>query len=158
MMEKREILHEKLVYLAGPIDGCTYEGCTNWRQYVIEELRKDGITGLSPMRAKEFLKEHPKLVDGISDHVLASDAGLTARDMWDVRRSDAILFNLVGAKKVSIGTMIEYGWASAFNKPFVAVMEEQGNVHEHPIVRELTKYRVETLDEGLTVIRGLFAY
>ena len=33
------------------------------------------------MRAKEFLKHHPELVDGVSDHILASDAGLTSRDM-----------------------------------------------------------------------------
>jgi len=149
---------EKLVYLAGPIDGCTYSGCTDWREYAIKELKKDNITGLSPMRAKEFLKEHPKLVDGISKHVLASDAGITTRDMWDVRRSDATLFNLLGAEKVSIGTMIEYGWASAFNKPFVTVMEKQGNIHEHAMIRRLSGYRVENLDEGLAVVRALFAY
>lgn len=148
----------KLVYLAGPIDGCTYEGCTSWREYAINELRKDNITGLSPMRAKEFLREHPKLVDGISTHVLAGDKGLTTRDLWDVDRSDAILFFLLGAQKVSIGTMIEYGRASNPLRPIITVMEKQGNIHEHPMIRELTKYRVETLDEGLATIRALFAY
>lgn len=152
----------KLVYLAGPIDGLNYEICTSWREYTIKELAKDGIKGLSPMRAKEFLKHHPQLVDGISENVLASDAGLTARDKWDVRRSDAILFNLLEAKKISIGTMIEYGWASASEKPIISVIEkrtaEKKNVHEPPMIRRLTDYRVETLDEGLSVVRALFAY
>ncbi len=148
----------KLVYLAGPIDGCTYETCTGWREYAIKELELDGITGLSPMRAKEFLKEHPKLIDGISGHVLTSDSGITARDMWDVRRSDAILFNLLEAEKVSIGTMVEYGWASAFNKPIVTIIEREKNVHEHSMVRRLSGYRVETLEEGLSVVRALFNY
>ena len=112
----------KLVYLAGPIDGCTYEGCTGWREYATKQLAEDGIIGLSPMRAKEFLKSHPKLVDGIYDHPLTMDSGFTTRDMWDVRRCDAILFNLLNAEKVSIGTMIEYGWASAFNKPMITVI------------------------------------
>ena len=85
----------KLIYLAGPIDGCTYEDCTDWREYAIRELKKEGITGLSPMRAKQFLKEHPLMVDGISDHVLVTDDAITTRDMWDVRRSNAILFNLL---------------------------------------------------------------
>jgi len=152
----------KLVYLAGPIDGLNYERCVAWREYAIEELAKSEITGLSPMRAKEFLKHHPKLVDGVSDHILASDAGLTSRDMWDVRRSDAILFNLLGAEKISIGTMIEYGWASAFDKPVITIIEKKGkrkkNVHEHPMIRRITDYRVETLDDGLSVVRALFAY
>ena len=54
--------------------------------------------------------------------------------------------------------MVEYGWASAFRKPIVAVMEKQRNVHEHPIVRRLTDFRVETLDEGLSVVKALFDY
>lgn len=114
----------KLIYLAGPIDGLSYERCTNWRRYVIKELAKDGIIGLSPMRAKEFLKDYPKIFDSTHDHVLTTDAGITTRDMWDVRRSDAILFNLVGAEKISIGTMIEYGWASAYNKPIITIIEK----------------------------------
>ncbi len=152
----------KLVYLAGPIDGCTYEGCTSWREYAIKELNKEGITGLSPMRAKEFLKQHPLLTDEVHEHVLITDAGITTRDMWDVRRADAILFNLLDAKKVSIGTMVEYGWASAFNKPIITVIEKREhskrNVHEHTMIRRLTAYRVETLENGLAVAKSLFAY
>lgn len=148
----------KLVYLAGPIVNCTYDDCTSWREYSVRELATYGITGLSPMMAKEFLKEHQKLTDRISSHVLASDSGIVARDMWDVRRSDAILFNLFEAQKVSIGTMIEYGWASAFNKPIVTIIEKKGNVHEHLMVRRLSGFRVETLEEGLAVVRALFAY
>ncbi|GAJ25029.1 unnamed protein product [marine sediment metagenome] len=153
---------DKLVYLAGPILGLNYKKCTDWREYAINELLKDGITGLSPMRAKEFLKKYSELVDRASKHVLNTDSGIATRDMWDVRRSGIVLFNLLDSKQVSIGTMIEYGWASAFNKPIVSVMEkkdnEKRNVHEHAIVRRLNGYRVETLEEGLTVVRALFAY
>ncbi len=147
----------KLVYLAGPIDGTTYGECTSWREYAIKKLAEDGITGLSPMRAKDFLKHHPKLVDGISDHVLVSDAGITTRDRWDVKRADAILFNLLGARKVSIGTMFEYGWASAYDKPIITVMEKSGNVHEHAMVRRVSGYRIGTLEDGLAIARALFA-
>ena len=148
----------KLVYLAGPIDGCSYENCTSWREYAIEELSKDGITGLSPMRGKEFLKGYSKLLDGGHSHVLTLDSGITTRDMWDVRRSDTILFNLLNSEKASIGTMIEYGWASAFNKPIITVMEKNGNLHEHSMIRRLSGYRVETLEEGLLVVKALFDY
>ncbi len=151
----------KLVYLAGPIEGLSYNGAVNWRNNVIKELKEYGVTGLSPMRAKDFLKNEPKLVDKMSDHVLASDAGITTRDMWDVRRCDAVLFNLLDAEKVSIGTMIEYGWASAFNKPIITVMEDSNvkrNVHEHIMIRRLSGYRVKSIEEGINIIKALFAY
>src|SRR3989344_844355 len=149
---------EKLLYLGGPIDGLSYDGCVGWREYAIRELKKDGITGLSPMRAKEFLKKHHVLVDGIEKHVLTTDKGITTRDLWDVSRCDAVLFNLLGAKKISVGTVTEYGGAGILHKPIITVMEKKGNVHEHPMIRELTWFRVETLEEGLDVVRDLFVY
>ena len=148
----------KLVYLAGPVSGCTYDGCVSWREYAINQLAVDKISGLSPMRGKAFLIDHQNGIGGTDDNPLTSDSGITVRDMWDVRRCDAVLFNLIGAKKVSIGTMVEYGWASAFNKPIVAAMEKQGNIHEHPMVRELSNFRVDTLESGLAIVRSLFSY
>jgi len=51
--------------------------------------------------------------------------------------------------------MIEYGWASAYDKPIITIMEKEGNLHDHSILRGLTGFRVETLDEGLQVARAL---
>ena len=153
---------DKLVYLAGPIDGCTYGECMNWREYAIKNLAEEGITGLSPMRAKDFLKKYEVMREGLEEHFMTTDEGIVTRDIWDVQRADAVLFNLLNAKKISIGTMVEYGWASAFNKPIITVMEKRGskkeNIHEHPMVRRASGYRVETLEQGLTVVKALFAY
>ncbi len=149
---------QKLVYLAGPINGQTYRGCTEWRKYVIDELNKEKITGLSPMRAKEFLREHNLMKDGIESNVLSTDARIPTRDMLDIRSSDAVLFNLLDTEEVSIGTMIEYGWASAFNRPIVTIMEKEGSIYEHNMIRRFSRYRVETLDEGINVVKSLFSY
>ena len=54
--------------------------------------------------------------------------------------------------------MIEYGWASAFNKPIITIIEKKENVHEHSMIRRLTGYRVENLESGLLVAKALFAY
>jgi nucleoside 2-deoxyribosyltransferase len=100
--------------------------------------------------------------EGLEEHFMTTDEGIVTRDIWDVQRADAVLFNLLNAKKISIGTMVEYGWASAFNKPIITVMEKRGskkeNIHEHPMVRRASGYRVETLEQGLTVVKALFAY
>ena len=35
---------------------------------------------------------------------------------------------------------------------------DKKNVHEHLMIRRLSGYRVETLDDGLAVARALLAY
>jgi nucleoside 2-deoxyribosyltransferase len=74
------------------------------------------------------------------------------RDRYDVMSSDVVLFNLLGTTTVSIGTCIEFGWADAFRKPVVLVMEPEGNLHDHPMVREAAGYIVPTLDEAVQVL------
>lgn len=147
---------ENLVYLAGPVKGLSYGASMNWREYAKKELAKYDIIGVSPMRAKEFLASEQVLTDRYDAlNVLASSTGITVRDQWDVRRSTLFLANLIGAEQITIGTMIEYGWASAYDKPIITVIEKQGNLHDHSILRRLTGFRVETLDEGLHVARAL---
>jgi len=89
------------VYLAGPITGCSYQGCTDWREYVTKEL-EDEFVCLSPMRSKEFLENKGDIADSYNDlednsephRVLTSDKGINRRDSWDCRSTDVILMNL----------------------------------------------------------------
>lgn len=143
------------IYLAGPINGLSYEEATNWRKDAQRYLQDFGITGVSPMRAKEFLSDHKDI--GITEfsEPLASDAGIVARDRFDVQNADLMLVNLLGATKVSCGTPCEYGWADAFGVPIITVMEESGNPYDHPFVRRLSGYRVTTLEEGLDLAAAI---
>ncbi len=142
----------KSVYLAGPITGLSYNGCTDWRKSAIEELAKFGIRGVSPLRGKESYLASEKIIqDHYDGWVMSTPKGLTTRDRFDVTSCDIMLANFLGAQKVSIGTIIEYGWADAARKPIITVMEKQGNIHEHSMLREVTGYRVESLEEGLLV-------
>lgn len=144
-----------IVYLAGPITGCSYDGCTDWRELAMKKF-PEGVVGLSPMRSKEYLIGKTTVADQYDEKVLSTQRGIFARDSWDCRRCDAILINMLGAETVSIGTVMEIAWAHAFNKPVVLVMEKEGNIHEHSMLREACPWRVETLDEGIAVIAALF--
>ncbi len=42
---------------------------------------------------------------------------IIGRDRADCTRADLIIMNLLGAKKVSIGTMVELGWSDMARKP-----------------------------------------
>jgi len=153
---------EKLVYLAGPISGLSYEGCTDWREYAKRVLAHAGFTGLNPLRAKDYLKDEGAVADSYEQemiehplaHVLSCSRGITTRDRWDCTRCDVVIANLIGAEKASIGTAIEIAWADAARIP-VIVVEEEGGVHDHAMIRECTGFRVKSLEEALTVAKAL---
>lgn len=152
-----------LVYLAGPITGLSYQGCTDWRQKSIEHLGSFGIQGLSPLRGKEYLKHDTNISDNY-DHsestliaAMSGQRGIYYRDKFDCERADIVLVNLLGAARVSIGTVMEIAWAAANNTPVVLVMETEGNVHEHSMLREASAFRVDNLDDALHIVTAILA-
>lgn len=142
------------VYLAGPITGLTFEEGADWRENAKVALAATGIKGYSPLRAKQYLAGRGELVGSYDEYPLSTSKGITTRDRWDVMTADAVLFYLKGAKSVSIGTCIEFGWADAFRKPSVFVMSK-GEVHEHPMVREIGGYFVESLNDAVVLLNKI---
>lgn len=152
----------KTVYLSGPITGLTFGGATDWRKAAITELAAAGIVGVSPMRAKDYLAA----LDGpISGHgreyahmgVLSTPQAVVARDRFDTQRVDVMLMNLLGAKCVSIGTMVELGWADAARIPVIGIIEADGNVHDHMFVSQLIGFRVGSLEDGLNIAKAILS-
>jgi nucleoside 2-deoxyribosyltransferase len=146
------------VYLAGPITGLNYNGCTEWREEVTAALAP-GIKAFSPMRAKAYLKSIAEIsgtgVEYAHMGVLSQARSVMTRDRFDATRCDVLLVNLLGAKAVSIGTVMEMAWADLARTPIVCVMEKTGNQHEHMMVNEAIGFRVETLDEAVHVINSI---
>lgn len=142
------------VYAAGPITGLNYKGATDWRQYTqgLFDRMSGQITVLDPMRGKAFLRSEIEIGSGGYDNQVASEKGITNRDRRDVMNSDAVIVNLVGAGIVSIGTMIELGWADAARIPIVLVMEEFHNKHDHAMVREVATYRVQSVERAVELV------
>lgn len=145
-----------LVYLAGPITGCSYEGCTDWRNDVSLKLSRYGVEGLSPMRAKDYLRFEKNITGSYEDKVMSCARGITTCDRFDCMRCDVLLVNFLGAKKVSIGTVMEIAWADSQRIPIICVIEDavvsdDDNVHDHPMIRECIGFRVATLDEAVEV-------
>lgn len=146
------------VYLAGPITGLSYAGATDWRVDVAAKLLP-GIVGVSPMRGKEYLASLEQIGGTPNEaymvHAMSTPKSITARDRYDTTTSDAVLMNVLGATRVSIGTMIEAGWADAHRVPLILVIEA-GNVHSHAMLDQVAGYVVETLDEAVHVLKTLF--
>lgn len=149
-----------ILYLAGPITGQTYAGATDWREYARNALWPH-IEARSPMRGKAYLAAMVDPIGGTPDeaytrHAISSVAGVVARDRNDVYTCGAVLAYLRDTDRASIGTMVEFGWADAFRKPIITVLDKSGP-HYHMFVTQLSGYVVETLEEGLQIARILLA-
>lgn len=149
----------KTVYLAGPISGLSYRGCTEWRHAAAADLQAHGIAALSPMRGKEYLSHLEAISSDGRDYahlgVLALPRGVMTRDRFDALRCDVLLVNLLGARHVSIGTVMEIAWADARRTPIVCAMEDTGNPHEHMMISEALGFRTPTLTEALHVVKAI---
>ena len=155
----------RTVYLAGAITGESFGSATDWREYVKTKLNP-GISGLSPLRAKDYLASEEAIGDSYEDIPLSSSRGIMTRDFFDVQNCDIVMAYLKGTKKVSIGTVMEIAWAYALNKPLILVMEtavseatgftaSEGNIHEHAMIREATGYRVDTVDKAIFIANAI---
>tara|TARA_Y100001933_G_scaffold232544_1_gene251226 strand:+ start:104 stop:556 length:453 start_codon:yes stop_codon:yes gene_type:complete len=146
------------VYLAGPIAGLTYGDATDWRDDVKRALETmPHVKALSPLRNKTYFDREQTLEDSYEQLLFSGQRAITVRDRFDCLRADVILMNLLGAKKVSIGSMIEMGWADDLKRPVVLVMEP-GNIHDHAMVRELASWIVPDLQQAVTVVHGILTH
>ena len=149
----------KTVYLAGPITGLTFDECTDWRQHAVRRLASQGIKGLTPLRGKEYLNSFGKLSGHGREYadagVLSTARAVMTRDRFDATRCDVLLVNLLGAKIISVGTVMEMAWADLRRTPIVCAIEKTGNIHEHMMIDQAIGFRLESLDEALSVVESI---
>lgn len=137
------------VYLAGQITGLSYAAATEWREHAQRMLASNGIVCFSPMRHKEYLAHEQEL--GLSyTQKLSTARGITSRDRFDTMRVDLVIMNVLGMQRVSVGCMIELGWADSCRTPVILVAEA-GNPHLHPMVEDTVFAIVETVDEAISL-------
>jgi nucleoside 2-deoxyribosyltransferase len=142
------------LYLAGPISGCTFDGCTTWRNE-FRKLMPPEVECLSPMRDKEYLSAEQIIEHDYPDTVMSCQRGIMTRDYFDCTHATAIIADLRGAERVSIGTVMEIAWAFAHRVPVIAILEPQGNLHDHPMIREAIGFRVADEQQAARVALSL---
>ena len=138
-------MKELLLYLAGPVTGTSFGHSSSWRDSVIDRLPPN-ITGLSPLRIETYLKQETVLSDSYPEYALSTEKAINRRAIFEVERCDAILVNFLGAKKVSIGTVMEMAWGK--DKPIFIAMEPD-NIHRHAMINDTAMCIVPTLEEAL---------
>lgn len=156
-----------IIYLAGPILGTTYSESTEWREYARDRLAAldPALRGASPMRAKKYLANLAKMplsadqLRTTAAHTiktpLSTAAAIVGRDQMDVARADLLLVNLLGAEVASIGTCCEVAQAHQLHVPVMLVIEDEGNVHDHPFITQQSAFRVDNLDTAIDLIPAI---
>lgn len=145
--------YRPVVYLAGPINGLTYEQAIAWR----EELRLllPGFTILSPMRGKADLAGTGILKGPYGQSLLCRPEAIVMRDLTDVDRADLLIVN---GLQGTLGTAIEVGYAVARQKPVVLIEPLESSLRLHPFARRLPRViLVETLADAAEFAHSLFS-
>lgn len=146
----------KRVYLCGPISGLTADAAFSWREAAADLLANYDLRAISPMRGKDVLRGQGTLGSAGFPHFgpLLSEHAVFKRDRNDVRGCDALLANFTNSPRVSIGSMVEFGWADAWSKPIVAVVDKN---HDHLFIREAALAICETLEEAVDALGVILA-
>ena len=144
------------VYLAGPISGLSFEGAQTWRDDVAKALDSDKVECLTPLRGKQFLNGVHKIEarTDIYQNPITTFKAITRRDMFDTLRATCLFVNLLGAQKVSIGTVMEIAWAYKNQIPTIVLMEPD-NLHRHAMIDEACTYILNSVDEGIRIAKFL---
>lgn len=122
----------KMIYLCGPINGCTDEECKDWREFV--KTKWWGAT-LDPMR-RDYRGKEDESVNEIVEF-----------DKIDIMRCDALLVNY---DKPSVGTSMEILYAFERGK-YIAVVAAEGT-RISPWMRYHSHAIVHSYVEALTLI------
>jgi nucleoside 2-deoxyribosyltransferase len=153
---------KRMIYLAGPITGLTHdEARYGWRtefKEMLEGMGLDHISCNSPMRGKEFLKDHGVLSSGhdYPAHAMATPEGITTRDYNDVRECSAMVAcYLESNNKPSLGTAAEFGYCWALQKPIITVGPEDEINVRHLMLKRMTGYRVDNLEDAAVIVAHL---
>lgn len=146
-----------LIYMSCPMSGLTADEASAWIA-AAREIIDPRASLLSPIRKERC--ENPSHAFGNfpSSSMFGSDRAITASDRFDVMRSDMVICNLLHAKKVSIGAMIELGWADMGRKPIITILPRRGleinglPVHDHPMVRDISSWVVHSIEEAAQIV------
>jgi hypothetical protein len=106
------------------------------------------------MRAKDFWGEHELVDNSGMDEPLATDRGIMCRDRNDCCTANVLLVNFIGAKTVSIGTVMEVAWANRLQIPVVVALPET-DIHNHPMMRQAYDYVCGSIDEAIRITKTI---
>lgn len=128
-------MSKKYVYLGGPMTGVDPVERERWRKESALFYAPYDIAVLSPSRTQPSIS-NVVITPGEYSDPLCTDAAIVDQDFNDMRLADLLLYNFIGATKVSIGSCAEIGghYLADLHSPLIMALDK-GNPHDHPFIR-----------------------
>ena len=151
----------KYIYLAGPIEGCSKEEITDWREDMTNHfcLYGEGIRTVNPFRCEEFLE--PQCLPVQRPTVDSATArAIFDKNWYDCQQCNAILAYLpkeINDRRPSIGTLLEIAWFISMRKPIFIVSDDPVYVL-HPLIKTNTGWIYDNFEECYLAILTLLEY
>jgi nucleoside 2-deoxyribosyltransferase len=136
---------KQLVYLSGPMGGCTYEEMSTWRAEATKLLDSPSLKCISPTRSFSATYQPPE-----------TDKWINRRDYTDCVRSQCVLVNFQGMKHISIGTVMEIAWAYQRQIPVICICEPDGP-QNHPMLKDSITHEVKSLKEAVLAVKEILS-
>jgi len=143
------------IYLVGSITGQDYDTVVRLIEGKKTLLEKFGYEVFHPMLGKEFLRNEIEFKSEGYKNPASTNHAIFNRDLWMVAQSDIILADFTSSgERVSIGSMFELAWASAYNKHVIVVMDKD-NIHRHAFVLEAATIVFTTIYQAMDYLSKL---
>lgn len=140
----------RTIYLAGPISGESYDQVMdriNLRRVPLQPF----YDVIHPMTGKGELRTELNFRSIGYGTPVSTNRAIAGRDKWMVNQADIVFADLLGAERVSIGTMFEIAWAHLLGKLVVVCMEEN-NIHDHAFVLEATDLLFDNREDAIAFL------
>jgi hypothetical protein len=138
--------HSQHVYLAGSMEGLTYEQMTEWRNYATYELDLLDIATLDPTRRVSYHDQ--------KDEAYAASR-IVKHDLQDIHYSSVILVDLRDSTPGrKWGTVCEVAHAHTKNK-IIIVVTDKGQF-KHPFIEFYATEIHHSLDDAIQAVGTYF--
>lgn len=134
-------MKEFKIYLAGGMNGLTYDDYTGWRYYIISLSNRSDINFFNPPRYYNFLTKNYDTEKEIMEF-----------DLYNLRCSDLVIVNFNSPN--SIGTAMELMLAKELKIPIIGINEE--NKQLHPWLTECVVKMFKKLEDAWMYVSNFY--
>jgi nucleoside 2-deoxyribosyltransferase len=138
------------LYLAGPMEDCTEDHMTSWRQLVSDTLDLSDINTLDPTRRVSF---HDQLGDSLENvtKTMNTCKRIFKQDLQDIAESKIVLADVRRNSGRGTGTSMELMFAHMKNKIIILWANEGDFIH--PFYEAMATEKHYSLEEAVDSVR-----
>jgi nucleoside 2-deoxyribosyltransferase len=138
------------VYLAGPMEDCTEDHMTGWRQLTANALKLSDINSLDPTRRVSF---HDQLGENLENvtKTMNTCKRIFKQDLQDIAESKVVLADVRRSSGRGTGTSMELMFAHTKNKIIILWADEGDYIH--PFYEAMATEKHYSLEEAVDSVR-----